>query len=151
MNQVAEFFQVTVQTLFQEVSIPVWVIVLFSIVLLVLVFRMMFSSRKSVIGNRLQENLHLDAYKIQPITAELENTASEHEELVIKILARADGQPVLLEKLSNQMNASRLRASQVLDSMQKQGSIQVEHGYNQATCYTLTSMGRDIAIAKGYA
>jgi hypothetical protein len=152
MKQTNELFQLFTTSLNREISLPLWILILTGLLFIILVILLALKPKRPVTRKKLQKNLHLDSYEIQPINnQELKNPASEHEDLVIKILARADGQPVLLERISNQMNASRLRTAQVMDYLQRKGYIQSEQGYNQSICYTLTSMGRDVAIARGYA
>lgn len=84
---------------------------------------------------------------IQPTVGEL----TDNEILVVRMLARADGQWLGMEQIAEQMQKSRLVTEQTLEQLLRKNLIIDRQNYIYGPTFRLSSFGRDYSIQEGFA
>lgn len=121
-----------------EVHIPIWIC---TFLLVAFIFYIKNSKKSSLVSH---EEI------TSPAPQENTKIFSENEILIIKTLAKADGQYMKLGEISILLNKPKLIIEQAIDSLDSKDYLYSSLNMLHGTSYRLSDKGRDYAISNGY-
>ena len=120
--------------LIHKIEIQLWIVVFFIVILILALRQYKIYTTDQVYKLLIQEN---------------QQTFTTNEELVIKILAEADGEYLDKNEMSKILNLQNLYIEQALDGLLAKKFLFDRYDIIART-FRLSDIGRDYAIAKGY-
>lgn len=124
------------------VAIPLGIILIIGVIIIWAFLRWWLHQPKSVVNIT-----SLSQSSIQPTVGNL----ADNELLVIRMLARADGQWLGMEQIAAQMQKSMLVTEQTLEQLLRKNLIVDRKNYIYGPTFRLSSFGRDYSIQEGFA
>jgi len=133
----------------QDISIPLWLIILISIPLLKLSFK---SISKSISSNQTEHNMFMSNQgEVQIVVEEDEEIKlSTQEDRVMRLFIEADGKSIKPDHLTYKLNTSNLKVEQILEALIDKELIESYRSPMYGTSFGLTREGRDYMMGNEF-